>query len=113
VDQYLELREAALASGAVGGGSGAPTSASGSSTPVASGASEAERREARKDLNRIDRQLGKIAQQEEKLHTQMAAKSESGDFDALGELNAKLQELLEEKEGLELEWLEAAETLGE
>jgi hypothetical protein len=43
----------------------------------------------------------------------MAAKSESGDFDALGELNAKLQELLEEKEGLELEWLEAAEVLGE
>ena len=42
-----------------------------------------------------------------------AAKSESGDFDALGELNAKLQELLDEKEGLELEWLEAAEILGE
>jgi DNA repair exonuclease SbcCD ATPase subunit len=115
VDQYLELREAALASGAVGGGSGAPTSAGGgtSSSAAPSGASEAEKREARKDLNRIDRQLGKIAQQEEKLHTQMAAKSESGDFDALGELNAKLQELLEEKEGLELEWLEAAEILGE
>ena len=114
VDQYLELREAALASGAVGGGSGAPTAASGSSAAgAASGASEAEKREARKDLNRIDRQLGKIAQQEEKLHTQMAAKSESGDFDALGELNAKLQELLDEKEGLELEWLEAAEILGE
>ncbi|MFJ4168863.1 ABC-F family ATP-binding cassette domain-containing protein [Paenarthrobacter sp. NPDC089714] len=114
VDQYLELREAALASGAVVGGSGAPTtSASGGTSAAASGPSEAEKREARKDLNRIDRQLGKIAQQEEKLHTQMAAKSESGDFDALGELNAKLQELLDEKEGLELEWLEAAEVLGE
>jgi ATPase subunit of ABC transporter with duplicated ATPase domains len=115
VDQYLELREAALASGAVGGGSGAPTSASGSSSSAAapSGASEAEKREARKDLNRIDRQLGKLAQQEEKLHTQMAVKSESGDFDALAELNAKLQDLLDEKEGLELEWLEAAEILGE
>ncbi len=116
VDQYLELREAALASGAVTGGassgSARPTAASGSSAAV-SGPSEAEKREARKDLNRIDRQLGKIAQQEEKLHVQMAAKSQSGDFDALGELNAKLQELLEEKEGLELEWLEAAEILGE
>ncbi|OOP64104.1 glycerophosphodiester phosphodiesterase [Arthrobacter sp. SRS-W-1-2016] len=116
VDQYLELREAALASGAVTGGassgSARPTAASGSSA-VVSGPSEAEKREARKDLNRIDRQLGKIAQQEEKLHVQMAAKSQSGDFDALGELNAKLQELLEEKEGLELEWLEAAEILGE
>lgn len=122
VDQYLELREAALASGAVtggassgsggAGGGSSPTAASGSAAPV-SGPSEAEKREARKDLNRIDRQLGKIAQQEEKLHVQMAAKSQSGDFDALGELNAKLQELLEEKEGLELEWLEAAEVLGE
>ncbi|MFF1827934.1 ABC-F family ATP-binding cassette domain-containing protein [Paenarthrobacter sp. NPDC058040] len=114
VDQYLELREGALASGAFGG-STAPTAASGpgASALAASGPTEAEKREARKDLNRIDRQLGKIAQQEEKLHTQMAAKSESGDFDALGELNAKLQELLDEKEGLELEWLEAAEVLGE
>ncbi|MCX2747668.1 ABC-F family ATP-binding cassette domain-containing protein [Arthrobacter sp. MI7-26] len=118
VDQYLELREAALASGAVSGGassgSSRPTAATGSaSTAAASGPSEAEKREARKDLNRIDRQLGKIAQQEEKLHVQMAAKSQSGDFDALGELNTKLQELLEEKEVLELEWLEAAEVLGE
>lgn len=118
VDQYLELREAALASGAVSGGassrSSSPTAASGSaSTAAASGPSEAEKRDARKDLNRIDRQLSKIAQQEEKLHVQMAAKSQSGDFDALGELNTKLQELLEEKEVLELEWLEAAEVLGE
>jgi ATP-binding cassette subfamily F protein uup len=43
----------------------------------------------------------------------MAAKSQSGDFDALGELNTKLEELLGEKEVLELEWLEAAEILGE
>ncbi|OFI37808.1 glycerophosphodiester phosphodiesterase [Arthrobacter sp. SW1] len=115
VDQYLELREAALSAGAVSGGSGTgPTAATGSAgTAPAGGPTEAEKREARKELNRIDRQLGKIAQQEEKLHTQMAAKSESGDFDALSELNAKLQELLSEKEGLELEWLEAAEVLGE
>ncbi|GAB3563803.1 ABC-F family ATP-binding cassette domain-containing protein [Arthrobacter alkaliphilus] len=116
VDQYLELREAALASGVVtGGASSGSTRPTEASRPgaVVSGPSEAEKREARKDLNRIDRQLGKIAQQEEKLHVQMAAKSQSGDFDALGELNAKLQELLEEKEGLELEWLEAAEILGE
>ncbi|WP_423184038.1 ABC-F family ATP-binding cassette domain-containing protein [Arthrobacter sp. NyZ413] len=115
VDQYLELREAALASGTVPGpaaAGGSPTSGAAAGMAT-SGASEAEKREARKDLNRIDRQLGKIAQQEEKLHVQMAAKSESGDFDALSDLNAQLQELLDEKEGLELEWLEAAEVLGE
>lgn len=118
VDQYLELREAALANGTVSGGtsngSSSPTAAGGSGAAATpSGPSEAEKREARKDLNRIDRQLSKIAQQEEKLHVQMAAKSQSGDFDALGELNTKLEELLGEKEVLELEWLEAAEILGE
>ena len=118
VDQYLELREAALASGTVSAAGTSPTAASGTAGAASgaagmNGPTEAEKREARKELNRIDRQLGKIAQQEEKLHTQMAAKSESGDFDALGDLNTKLQELLSEKEGLELEWLEAAELLGE
>ena len=80
---------------------------------AATGPSEAEKREARKDLNRIERQLGKLSQQEEKIHKDMAAKSESGDFDALAELNSKLQAVLDEKEGLEMEWLEAAEVLGE
>jgi ATP-binding cassette subfamily F protein uup len=115
VDQYLELREAALAAGTIGGqgSSGAvPTTAGGAAADV-TGPSEAEKREARKDLNRIERQLGKLSQQEEKIHKDMAAKSESGDFDALGELNGKLQAVLDEKEGLELEWLEAAEILGE
>lgn len=57
VDQYLELREAALASGSLAG-STAPTagSAGGSAPTSADGPSEAEKREARKDLNRIDRQ---------------------------------------------------------
>ncbi|MCA4133593.1 ABC-F family ATP-binding cassette domain-containing protein [Arthrobacter sp. M4] len=125
VDQYLELREAALAAGTVSagvvGGAGSPTAAGGpaatgsvaAGSGAASGASEAEKRDARKNLNRIDRQLGKLAQQEEKIHADMAAKSESGDFDALGELNTKLRDLLDEKEALELEWLEAAEIVGE
>lgn len=43
----------------------------------------------------------------------MATASEKGDFDALGGLNTQLNEVLEEKETLEMEWLEAAEVLGE
>lgn len=118
VDQYLELREAALAGSSAkasgptaAGGSGA-AGAPGGGAP-SSGASEAEKREARKNINRIERQLGKLAQQEEKLHGQMATASEKGDFDALGGLNTQLNEVLEEKETLEMEWLEAAEVLGE
>ena len=33
------------------------------------------------------------------------------DFSGLAELNRKLQEIAEEKEGLELEWLEVSEIL--
>ncbi|MDP5227343.1 MULTISPECIES: ABC-F family ATP-binding cassette domain-containing protein [Arthrobacter] len=118
VDQYLELREAMLAGGgsakgsptAAGGGSGAAAASAGA---AASGASEAEKREARKVVNRVERQLSKLSQQEEKLHAQMATASEKGDFDALGSLNVQLNEVLEEKETLEMEWLEAAEVLGE
>ncbi|MCQ9163622.1 ABC-F family ATP-binding cassette domain-containing protein [Arthrobacter sp. STN4] len=103
VDQYLELREEALSAASRPAASGA----AGGAAP--SGPSEAEKREARKNLNRVERQLSKIAAAEAKVHTQMADKV--GDYEALGELNAKLGELAGEKETLELEWLEASEVL--
>jgi len=101
VDEYLELREEAL--------SAKKPVASGPSAGAASGPSEAEKREARKDLNRVERQLTKLAAAEAKVHTQMEAKV--GDYEALGELNAKLASLAAEKEQLEMEWLEASEVL--
>ena len=99
VDQYLELRGEALAA----------SSTKSAPAAVAAGPSESEKRDARKNLNRVERQLSKLAAAEAKVHTQMAAKV--GDYEALGELNAKLAELAAEKEGLELEWLEASEVL--
>jgi ABC transport system ATP-binding/permease protein len=99
VDQYLELREAAMAA------KSAP--AAGSGTP--SGPSEGQKREARKVLNRLERQLGKNSAADAKVHAQMAASV--GDYDALADLNAKLAKLSKEREGLELEWLEASEVL--
>jgi ATPase subunit of ABC transporter with duplicated ATPase domains len=98
VDQYLQLREEALSAAAK------PATAA-----PASGRSEAEKRDARKNLNRVERQLSKLAAAEAKVNAQMAAKV--GDYDALAELNAKLAELAGEKEALELEWLEASEVL--
>jgi ABC-type multidrug transport system ATPase subunit len=114
VDQYLELREAALAGSTVTGG-GNPVTGSGQAgqAAAAAGPSEAEKREARKSLNRVERQLNKLAQQEEKIHVQMAASTNDGDFERLGELNKQLKDLSEEKDALELEWLEASEVLGE
>ena len=109
VDQYLELREASLA------GKSSQASASGGAAETAPGTvhSEADKRQAKKDLNRIERQLGKLGQQEDKLKEQMhtAGAKADVDFSGLAELNRKLQEIAEEKEGLELEWLEVSEIL--
>ncbi|WP_336852788.1 ABC-F family ATP-binding cassette domain-containing protein [Sinomonas albida] len=120
VEQYLELREAALAGGAAAGGAqaaaddGGPRSAAsgtgaGAGTAGAAGATEAEKRQARKDLNRVERQLGKLAEQEAALHEKMARAVE--DYGRLAELNAQLQGIAAEKEELELAWLEASEVL--
>ena len=108
VDQYLELREASLA------GKSSPAPAGGGAETAAGTAhSEADKRQAKKDLNRIERQLGKLGQQEDKLKEQMhtAGAKADVDFSGLAELNRKLQEIAEEKEGLELEWLEVSEIL--
>ncbi|ALE05140.1 glycerophosphodiester phosphodiesterase [Arthrobacter sp. ERGS1:01] len=99
VDEYLELREAAMAA------KSAPAAGAGGS----SGPSEGQKREARKVLNRLERQLGKNSAADAKIHAQMAASV--GDYDALADLNAKLAKLSAEREGLELEWLEASEVL--
>jgi len=114
VDQYLELRESALAGSTITGGGNPVTSSGGGAAPAATGPSEAEKRDARKAKNRIDRQLGKLTQQEDKIHAQMAAGAgDASKMDQLAELNKKLQELAGEREALELEWLEALEVLGE
>ncbi|MEK0155423.1 ABC-F family ATP-binding cassette domain-containing protein [Arthrobacter oryzae] len=113
VDQYLELREGALAGSTITGGGNPVIGASGSAAPAAAGPSEAEKRDARKAKNRIDRQLGKLTQQEEKIHAQMVKSTAGNDFDAMAELNKKLKTLAEEREALELEWLQALEVLGE
>ncbi len=114
MDQYLELRESALAGSTITGG-GNPVTSGAAPAPrrPVSGASEAEKRDARKAKNRIERQLGKLTQQEEKIHAQMVKSTADNDFDAMAELNKKLKTLAEEREALELEWLEALEVLGE
>ncbi|MET1033702.1 MAG: ABC-F family ATP-binding cassette domain-containing protein [Arthrobacter sp.] len=110
VDQYLELRHAAGASS-----SSAKTGPAAKSGPAAAaaGPSEAEKREARKEVNRIERQLGKLTQQAERLHAQMAESSAGMRLDELAGLNARLQALEAERAELEEAWMEAAEAAGE
>ena len=135
VDQYLELRGQALAANssastaargssqaarAAAAGSSRPGSGGGVATAVdsgsgaTSGATEAEKRIAKKDLTRIDRQMTKLKVQIEKVNAQMSAATEKAggaDFEQLAELNKKLQTLAAEQDDLELQWLQASEKL--
>ena len=106
-------RHRALAGSTVTGGGNPVTSASSAPAQAVSGASEAEKRDARKAKNRIERQLGKLTQQEEKIHAQMVKATADNDFDTMAELNKKLKPLADDREALELEWLGALEVLGE
>ncbi|WP_081744758.1 ABC-F family ATP-binding cassette domain-containing protein [Arthrobacter sp. H14] len=102
VDQYLQLRgEAGSGAGASGpGGAGSPTAstaqttggAGGSGTGIAgrdkgagggaeTAASAADQRTARKDVARIERQLGRLSDQNRKLHGQMAEVSQHEPLD--------------------------------
>ena len=121
VEQYLDLRRAARVSVAASGppaGSQATASAgtrasAGPRTGSGSGESRqspADLREAKKDLNRIDRQLSKLSAQEDRIHVEMAAKA--SDHTAVLELNTSLRSIVAEREALEREWLDVAEIIG-
>ncbi|GGF52543.1 ABC transporter ATP-binding protein [Marmoricola endophyticus] len=101
VEQYLEHRRRLPA----------PTGPEASTTATAPApttrAGSAEARAARKAMERAERQLAKLSEQEEKLHAEAAEKAT--DHVALADLSARLADLAAERETLEAEWLEAAE----
>jgi ATP-binding cassette subfamily F protein uup len=66
-----------------------------------------EERAAKKELQRIERQIAKLDKDEVKLHEQMA--EHASDFSKVADLDAKLRALKEEREELELAWLELAD----
>ena len=116
VDEYLEWREAELRAPRRPVTSGAPKPTDPSlpgpakpadpSPPGPENTSPAERREARKAMARIDRQLTKLTNRENELHTKLA--EHSSDHEKLAELAAALREVTAAKAALEEEWLEVA-----
>ena len=123
VDQYLELRARPSSDNAIKGpggpepekGSGVrgtdPAGAKGETVASAgAGASPAEVREARKAMARVEKQLQRLSEREDRLHTQMA--EAAADHARVLELNRELREIVDEREALELEWLEAADVVG-
>jgi ATP-binding cassette subfamily F protein uup len=73
------------------------------------GPSEADLRDARKEVTRLERQISRLGDRERKLREQMA--DSASDFVRLGELQAAVDALTAEREGLETAWLEAAAVL--
>jgi ATP-binding cassette subfamily F protein uup len=117
IDEYLRLRSQAQPSPA---GSPAGLAANGSPaarrapTPPASSdggfaPGSAAERAAKKELDRLDRQIARAAEREAKLHVELAANAT--DYEKLTELGTQLTAVEAEKAGLEERWLEVASSL--
>ncbi len=115
VDQYLQLSAAGAGGSSAGAVAGSPLdkraatdtqdAAGEASAPKASGA---EVRAAQKEMNQIDRKLGKLADQKAKLEEKMAA-HDPADYEGLAALSAEVQSLQDEVDELELRWMELSE----
>jgi ATP-binding cassette subfamily F protein uup len=102
IDEYLERRHR-IEKAAEAAAARAPVA------PAAEkpGVSAADARAAKKELQKIERQLDKISERETKLHAQIA--ENATDFEKVAELDAELRELATGREELETRWLELAD----
>jgi ATP-binding cassette subfamily F protein uup len=94
VDEYLERRRRMVEAAA-------PPPPPAKEKPVG------DTRAAKKELQRIERQLNKMGDRESKLHGQIA--DNATDFEKVATLDAELRALREEREELETRWLALAE----
>jgi ATP-binding cassette subfamily F protein uup len=108
LDQYVEERRAEDEQPQVEQ-SRSTSDGSASSASAGSGPSNAERQQARKDVQRLERQLDRLGEQEGALQEQMAAAS--ADHARLAELDAQLRAVVADREEREAEWLEASALL--
>lgn len=104
IDEYLERRqrmeeEATPSAAAAPRSSGAPA--------AAPAVSAQEARAAKKELQKVERQLDKLSTRETALHKQIA--DNATDFEKVAKLDAELRELVTERDELEMRWLELAE----
>ncbi|MFG1884351.1 ABC-F family ATP-binding cassette domain-containing protein [Micromonospora sp. NPDC049102] len=106
VDEYLARTAERAGSARVGG-----TVSVGPAGPSVGGMSAAEVRQARKELTRLERQLGKLDQRETTLLDQLAA--QATDYARVAELDTQLKDLRAEREGIEESWMTLAEELPE
>ncbi|MET8359940.1 ABC-F family ATP-binding cassette domain-containing protein [Micromonospora sp. NPDC005171] len=106
VDEYLARTAERAGSSRAG-----VTSTSAPAAPSGGGMSAAEVRQARKELTRLERQLGKLDQRETTLLDQLAA--DATDYARVAELDTQLKDLRAERERIEESWMTLAEDLPE
>ncbi|MEW1590148.1 ABC-F family ATP-binding cassette domain-containing protein [Micromonospora vinacea] len=106
VDEYLARTAERAGSPRAG-----VTSTSAPAAPTGGGMSAAEVRQARKELTRLERQLGKLDQRETTLLDQLAA--DATDYARVAELDTQLKDLRAERERIEESWMTLAEDLPE
>ncbi|WP_262700582.1 MULTISPECIES: ABC-F family ATP-binding cassette domain-containing protein [Streptomyces] len=104
VDEYLERRQRALAAAAPAAASPAKQK---TGEQAARQRSAADQRAAKKELQRIERRLDRISEQESELHARIA--EHATDFAKVAELDTRLRELTGERDELETRWLELAD----
>jgi ATP-binding cassette subfamily F protein uup len=75
--------------------------------PVAAAKPKGDSRQAKKELQRLERQLVTLDKREAELHTAMAA--QVADHEAVSRLNQELHQVRQEKESVEESWLELSE----
>ena len=107
VDEYLERRQAALRNDGASKSDASAGSAGDGSAATKAKPGSAEERAARKAISRIEKQLKRVLLREIEINTELEASTD--DYDKLASLGAELQQVLAEKDDLELEWLEASE----
>jgi ATP-binding cassette subfamily F protein uup len=94
VEEYLERRRAMVEAAAP-------------PPPPAKERPAGDSRAAKKELQRVERQLDKLGDRESRLHAQIA--EHATDFAKVAELDTELRSLSDEREELEMRWLELAE----
>ncbi|WHU45700.1 ABC-F family ATP-binding cassette domain-containing protein [Gordonia sp. L191] len=127
IAQYLDRRRE-MRSGTTGSGSSKVGSSQAASGQAAEGraadaqnpgtadapaerpaVSAAEHREARKAMNRAERQIEQLSRREDELHAALVAAAT--DPERLVSLNTELRQVVSDKEAAEAAWLEAAEAI--
>ncbi|AYX82277.1 ABC transporter ATP-binding protein [Corynebacterium jeikeium] len=118
ISQYLQRRAQLADSAASGGASqanaGSPQTRGAASEEDTSKLSAAEAHAVQKKMSALERKMAKLSQQESELHAQMAeASADVANLDTqkLADLDRRAGEVAEEKEQLEMEWLELGEQL--